>query len=325
MAVRTMSAKITLCQDPTDRDVVKGVLAEMFAAARPHFAARKLEERLADEGMCHVTLLQVVTVEMLCARGMTLGEALFVDRVVFPPGAQAPLVVVTPPLVAALDVVTPPLVAALDIVTPPLVTALDVVTPPLVAALDVAFVCSGLCAVCAVLETGDVGHTLPEEAAEACVQALRAPQGKKGNINLTSEKSLNSRSTAVSIIENQDSSPCGELNKDIDALSALINIDALSVSINKDIDALSASINIDALSVSINKDIDALSASINKDNDALSVLFNDIVDISNNRNVDDDIVNNNKVDREAHVPHGDKVSEIRETASPPKPPNKPLP
>jgi hypothetical protein len=54
-------------------------------------------------------------------------------------------------------------------------------------------------------------------------------------------------------------------------------------------------------------------------------LFNDIVDIFNNRNVDDDIVNNNKVDREAQVPPGDKVSEIRETTSPPKPPNKPLP
>jgi hypothetical protein len=269
--VRKMDDLLVTCVDPTNQDVVKGLLAVLLSGAG-RFAARKLEERLAARGMCNVALLQVITVELLVGFGMTVGEALKLDRTIFPPEARVSPVVVTPPLVAAVGV---------------------------------ASVCAVTCAVCSVLDVGDFKHTLREAAAEAPVKALQAqvtpPQGKKGNINLKLVNSHDSRSTA-SITENRNSSPCGERNKDIDALSALINIDALSVSVNKDIDALSVSINIDALSVSINEDIDALSVLINID--ALTALGKD--------NISDDINNNALVNIVCNV-------------RPPKKPNKPLP
>jgi hypothetical protein len=101
-----------------------------------------------------------------------------------------------------------------------------------------------------------------------------------------------------------------EPNKDNDMLSVPLINNIIENAINSNANIIN------------NKDNDALSVLFNKDNDALSVLLNDIVDVSTNGHINDDIIINNKVDREAQVPPGDKVSEIRETTSPPKPPNK---
>jgi hypothetical protein len=65
MATRTMNETLARCKTPTDQDVVRGLLASLFAGAGPSFAAKKLEERLADQDMCDVFLLQAVTVEVL--------------------------------------------------------------------------------------------------------------------------------------------------------------------------------------------------------------------------------------------------------------------
>ena len=87
MATRVMNAQLRQCQEPDNPDIVRGVLAAMFATTS--FSHRKLEERLNDQECCYVDALQLITVEGLVAYvGMTIFEALTVVEEVFPPENQ---------------------------------------------------------------------------------------------------------------------------------------------------------------------------------------------------------------------------------------------
>ena len=95
-----MNAQLRQCQEPNNPDIVRGVLAAMFAATS--FSGRKLEERLDDQECCYVDALQLITMEGLVAYvGMTIFEAMTVVGEVFPPEAQEPQAAVALPLVTA--------------------------------------------------------------------------------------------------------------------------------------------------------------------------------------------------------------------------------
>jgi hypothetical protein len=80
-----MNATLSACNAPTDQAVVKGVLAAIFTAAGPSFAAKKLEEKLAEQDACDVSKLVTLTVDKLIKYfGMTYGEAETVDEGIFP-------------------------------------------------------------------------------------------------------------------------------------------------------------------------------------------------------------------------------------------------
>ena len=106
MGTRTMNVTLSSCAAPQDQDVVKGLLAAVFATAGPIFAAKKLEDALHAQDMCDVAVLEQVTVAVLMAHlGMTFGEAVAADSGIFPKEAQAQVVAaVVPPGAAPAQV-----------------------------------------------------------------------------------------------------------------------------------------------------------------------------------------------------------------------------
>jgi hypothetical protein len=96
-ATRQMNQALLDCAEPRNQDVVRGILAALFAAAGTTFAARKLEEAFAKEFLCDVELLRGVTLTHLRTDlGMTLGEAMAVDKQIFPPTAHEVVAEVIP-------------------------------------------------------------------------------------------------------------------------------------------------------------------------------------------------------------------------------------
>jgi hypothetical protein len=97
MATRTMNSALVNCAEPDNQEVVRGILAALFAAAGTTFAQRKLEEAFAREFLCDVDLLRGVTLtHMRTDLGMTLGEAMAADKQIFPPAAQPILAEIIP-------------------------------------------------------------------------------------------------------------------------------------------------------------------------------------------------------------------------------------
>ena len=95
MATRVLNPLLMACSEPSNEDVVRGILAVIFGAAGPRFAAKKLEERLHTHDLCCVALLQQLTISaMLEHFAMSYGEALQVDNSLFPRDQQPPPAVV---------------------------------------------------------------------------------------------------------------------------------------------------------------------------------------------------------------------------------------
>ena len=96
MATRILHPMLTSCTEPDNEDVVRGILAVIFGASGPKFAAKKLEERLHTHEMCAINLLEQITFAALLDHfQMSYGEALTVDNGIFPKDQQpAPEVVV---------------------------------------------------------------------------------------------------------------------------------------------------------------------------------------------------------------------------------------
>ena len=89
MATRTMNSALVSCMEPESQEVVRGILGALFTSAGTAFAQRKLEVMFAQEFLCDVVLLRAVNIGMLRKDlGLTLGEAMTVDRQIFPPAAQ---------------------------------------------------------------------------------------------------------------------------------------------------------------------------------------------------------------------------------------------
>jgi hypothetical protein len=89
--LRVMDSRLAACDTPDDSDVVKGILAVLFSNGGAKFAAKRMEDKLQAQDMCDVTSLQSLTIAVMLSHfQFTYGEALAVDRQVFPAVMQPP-------------------------------------------------------------------------------------------------------------------------------------------------------------------------------------------------------------------------------------------
>jgi hypothetical protein len=61
MVSRVLNAQLLGCVQPDNKDIVRGLLASIFADAGARTAAKKLEERLYKHDVCRVNLLAQLT------------------------------------------------------------------------------------------------------------------------------------------------------------------------------------------------------------------------------------------------------------------------
>ena len=97
MVSRVINPQLSGCVQPDNEDVVRGLLASIFADAGARTAAKKLEERIYKHDVCRVALLaQLTRKDLEEGLQMSFGEALVVDNFLFPLADQPEVIQAQP-------------------------------------------------------------------------------------------------------------------------------------------------------------------------------------------------------------------------------------